>query len=79
MPYPFEDETDIAQPEKALEKAAARLAMTADGVLLFTHLRKRTIERPTGPDAGFGSLLHLEGQRSLVHYIESLAERGRKE
>lgn len=79
MTYPFEDGTEIAQPVKELEKATARLAMTADGALLLAHLRKRTIERPTGPDAGFGSLLHLEGQRSLVHYIESLAERGRKE
>ena len=60
-----------------LEQIYARTFSGASGKRVLEHLRKITIERALGPDADDAHLRFIEGQRSLVHQIESLVLRGR--
>jgi len=60
-----------------IEKSYVRAFGTADGARVLAHLRAITIERFLGPDASPAQLRTLEGQRAIVHQIESLIERGK--
>ena len=60
-----------------IEKSYARAFSTPDGQKVLAHLRSITIERFLGPDATPAVLRTLEGQRAIVHQIESLIERGK--
>ncbi|MEQ9811422.1 MAG: hypothetical protein RLO50_01475 [Azospirillaceae bacterium] len=62
----------------AASRAAARLFATPDGLLLLAHLRRLTVERVLGPDAGDAALRFLEGQRALVRRLETLIATGRE-
>lgn len=64
---------------RSLERDAARLLATPEGDRLFRHLDALTRHRVLGPEAGDAALRHLEGQRQLVAYLESLAQRGRED
>lgn len=55
----------------------ARTFATTSGKEVLKHLRKITIERVLGPNATDAELRSLEAQRSLVHQIENLIERGK--
>ncbi len=60
-----------------IEKNYARAFATHDGAMVLEHLRKITIERTLGPNASDAELRTLEGQRSLVHQIETMISRGK--
>ncbi|MFC7334733.1 hypothetical protein [Rhodocista pekingensis] len=68
-----------APPVESLElaRACARLFAGSDGQRLLAHLRRLTLGRALGPEAGDAALRHLEGQRALVLHLETLAARGR--
>ena len=71
---------DHAIDESALDElaqAAARCLRGADGQRLLAHLRAITIERHLAPECSGRTLRHLEGQRHLVAYLDSLRQRGR--
>ncbi|MFM2045896.1 MAG: hypothetical protein RLY86_4472 [Pseudomonadota bacterium] len=57
----------------AVARAATRIFATADGALLLAHLRRITLNRALGPQAGDAALRMLEGQRALVLMLEGLA------
>lgn len=54
----------------------ARTFGSEAGCQVMRHLRSITVNRVIGPDASDALLRHLEGQRQLIHYIATLAERG---
>lgn len=56
--------------------AYVRTFRSEAGCQVMRHLRAITMDRVVGPDASDAILRHLEGQRQLVNYIASLAERG---
>ena len=60
-----------------MEIIYARTFNTPHGRKVIEHLRSITIERFLGADATEAQLRSLESQRSLVHKIESLIERGK--
>ncbi|MBR5625525.1 MAG: hypothetical protein IKW67_01980 [Alphaproteobacteria bacterium] len=60
-----------------IEQSYARTFGTASGKRVLEHLRQITIERALGPDVSDSQLRFVEGQRSLIHQIESLVSRGR--
>ncbi|MCW5773668.1 MAG: hypothetical protein KIT16_18645 [Rhodospirillaceae bacterium] len=66
---------DPTAPE--LGRVFARCFGTADGQAVLQHLLDLTLRRALGPEAGDAQLRHLEGQRQLVVYVQSLAARGR--
>lgn len=59
------------------EKNFTRCFSTTAGAAVLAHLRKITIERYLGSNATDAELRTIEGQRSLVHHIETLIERGK--
>lgn len=60
-----------------LARHFARCFATPDGAAALQHLGDITLRRALGPDASDAQLRHLEGQRQLVVYVQSLAARGR--
>ncbi len=60
------------------EHAFAKTFAGPFGEMVLSHLRKITIERTLGPNATDAELRTIEGQRALVHVIETLILRGRK-
>lgn len=63
-----------APPDPAeLQRACVRLFATPDGRLLMAHLRRTTLDRALGPQAGDAALRMLEGQRSLVLSLLALS------
>lgn len=60
-----------------IEKNYARAFSTSDGAAVLSHLRQITVERALGAAASDAELRTLEGQRTLVHMIETLIRRGR--
>ncbi len=65
------------RPDAAeLALIAARCFQSGDGRRVLAYLRSITLERTLGPGAGDAQLRHLEGQRQLVHHIQTLIERG---
>ncbi len=62
---------------KEIELNYARCFGTAAGAAVLAHLRRITIERALGPDATDAQLRGLEAQRTLVHQIENMIERGK--
>jgi hypothetical protein len=56
----------------------ARLFRGEDGARALAHLKAITQERHLGPEASIARLRHLEGQRHLVHHIQSLVRLGRE-
>ena len=61
----------------SLPALAARCFRGRDGQALLAYLRRVTVERCLGPEAPEALLRHLEGQRQLVKYIESLVAEGK--
>ena len=60
-----------------LSLIAARCFQGNDGRRMLAYLRTITLGRTLGPGADDAHLRHLEGQRQLVHHIQTLIERGR--
>ncbi|MCK5777849.1 MAG: hypothetical protein KAH11_03595 [Rhodospirillales bacterium] len=69
--------TDPKPDPAELALIAARCFQGADGRRMLAYLRAITLERTLGPGADDAHLRHLEGQRQLVHHIQTLIERGR--
>ena len=65
-------------PTPDIEKYYARVFKSPDGKIVLSHLRQITIERVLGADASDALLRTIEGQRTLVHQIEQLIQRGDK-
>ncbi len=74
---PVPSDPDPATRER-IEKAFARAFAGNDGGLVLGYLRALTIERVLGSQSSDAALRQIEGQRQLVHTIESLIERGVK-
>jgi hypothetical protein len=75
-------EAGDARPEaeaQDLARQMARVFSTGDGPRVLAHLRAMTLERCLGPDAKAKALRHLEGQRQLVLYIQSMVKRAERE
>jgi len=70
-------ETVASLPRNELTALAARCFRGRDGSRLIGHLRALTLERALGPAAPEAQLRHLEGQRQLVRYLETLVAEGR--
>ncbi len=62
--------------KREIEKNYTRCFCTTAGAEVLRHLREITIERFLGPNATDAELRALEGQRALVHQIETLVKRG---
>lgn len=60
-----------------LTRSFTRTFLGRDGIRVMAHLRSITKERALGPEVPASVLRYLEGQRSLVAYIERLILRGR--
>ncbi len=60
-----------------IEQNFARTFSNADGAAVLAHLRRITVERALHPNATDAELRHIEGQRALVHMIETLITRGK--
>lgn len=63
--------------KREIEKNYTRCFCTSAGAVVLKHLREITIERFLGANATESELRTLEGQRTLVHQIETLTERGK--
>lgn len=59
--------------EADMRKIFFRCFATRDGRAVLTFLRQQTVERSLSADIRPEELFYLEGQRSLVKYIERLA------
>ncbi|MCB1972587.1 MAG: hypothetical protein H6844_05585 [Alphaproteobacteria bacterium] len=68
----FEPAVD-ASGDSALPDVFVRAFASDAGRQVLSHLRRATIERRLPPDAPESLLRFVEGQRSLVARIESLA------
>jgi len=62
---------------KDTERNYTRCFNNPAGAAVLKHLREITIERFLGSNATDAELRALEGQRTLVHQIEMLIERGK--
>lgn len=73
----FEPESSMSKgaDDNELALAFARCFRGADGALVLGHLRQMILDRRLGPRASDAELRFLEGQRSVVAYIVSMAER----
>jgi hypothetical protein len=60
-----------------IELAYAKTFAGNSGQRVLAHMRKITIERVLGANATDAELRGLEAQRSLVHQIENLINRGK--
>lgn len=56
-----------------------RLFNTAAGAQVLEHLKSITSGRVLGPSATDSELRFLEGERYLVHQIETLIKQGREQ
>lgn len=66
---------DTAQlSDEEIRRSFARCFKSREGQIVLSHLRRLTLERYFGPEVSSDVLRHLEGQRHLVGYIQSLAE-----
>lgn len=71
---PTEEERRAAAEARANAEMAKLCAAVLGGGLgreLLAALRRRTKDRVFGPDASASALFHLEGQRQLVHALET--------
>lgn len=75
-PWTGIDPDPAPETEDRLAAACARLFASADGHLLLSHLTRTTLTTSPGPDVTEARLRHLEGQRTLVLTLRSLAIRG---
>lgn len=55
-----------------IKTAFAKCFRTKEGQIVLSFLKRITVERYLGPDCTVGELRHLEGQRHLVNYINTL-------
>jgi len=67
---------DAEEPWSTVAAIAARCFRGQDGVRLLVHLRQLTVERSVAPDICEAQLRHLEGQRHLVRYLETMIKIG---
>ncbi|TWA70716.1 hypothetical protein FBZ84_102266 [Azospirillum baldaniorum] len=71
---PSDEERRAAAEARAnaeMARLCAAVFATGQGRELLAALRRRTKDRVLGPDASASALFHLEGQRQLVHAIET--------
>jgi len=62
--------------QRELAVAAAHCLSGPEGTRVMTHLKQMTRERHLSADCSNRVLRHLEGQRFLVTYLETLVQRG---
>ncbi|MBP2290725.1 Bbp19 family protein [Azospirillum rugosum] len=71
---PSEEERRAAAEARAnaeMARLCAAVFGTGQGRELLAALRRRTKDRVLGPDATVSALFHIEGQRQLVHALET--------
>lgn len=73
---PAPGEAEMFIDGDSLAALAARCFRSADGKRFLGVLRRMTVERSLGPNAPEPLLRHLEGQRQLVKYMETLVAEG---
>ena len=73
IPVPADPDPETRQ---RIATAFARCFGGADGGLVLGYLRAMTIERVLGAQASDAALRQLEGQRQLIHSIETMIDRG---
>lgn len=56
-----------------------RIFNSTDGKCVLNYLKKITIERILPPNATDNELRFLEGQRFLIHQIETLINQGKEQ
>ena len=61
-----------------LAQCALRLFSSHDGQRLLDHLERSFLLRRVPPQTSDQELRHVEGQRSLVAYLQSLVARGKR-
>ncbi|CCQ72345.1 hypothetical protein [Magnetospira sp. QH-2] len=64
--------------QQDLALACARCFTSRDGQRVLAHLKAITIDRPLGPGVDAATLRHMEGQRHLVAYLQTLVQRGQQ-
>jgi len=70
------DDDGKGAENRELAVAAARCLSGSEGNRLMKHLRHMTRERLLAADCSNRVLRHLEGQRFVVAYLETLIQRG---
>lgn len=77
--FPWTDAEEAAgNAGNQLAVAFTRAFATDAGQQVLAHLRAITVERALPPDTHDAALRHIEGQRHLVKYMETLIERGKE-
>lgn len=73
----FERARPASESMDDLCRCAAMSFGTPQGRLLLAHLQRTFLDRRVPPTASDAELRHVEGQRSVVHHLLQLLERGR--
>lgn len=74
-----EQQAKIEAERRRVKLLFARVFGTPDGLEVLALLRSSTIEKMTDPNISERALSHLEGQRQLVHVIETWTAHGREQ
>jgi hypothetical protein len=74
----FEGSPRPAEAGPDLRDAAVSCLGSPAGQLVLTHLRRLFLERRLAPTASDAELRHVEGQRSVVAYLQALLDRARE-
>ncbi|MFO1073593.1 MAG: hypothetical protein U1E17_13145 [Geminicoccaceae bacterium] len=75
----FQPQAPAREPADAPARHALVCLGTPAGRALLDHLRHSFLDRRIPPTASDAELWHAEGQRSVVHHLLLLLERGRGE
>ena len=78
MPSPFDGVVRSAEMDAEINKLFAKLFAGKRGELALSYLRGLTKDMVLGDGLNTTQLIHLEGQRFIVHLIERRAEHGRR-
>lgn len=68
---------EVETEDHELCRSFARCFKDADGDLVVRHLKRIFLDRRLGASASDAELRYVEGQRSAIAHIISMAERGR--
>lgn len=73
----FEPSIRAAEPSDVVCRAFRACFAGPHGEAALTHLRRVFLDRRLPPAASDAELRHVEGQRSVVAYVQALIERAR--
>lgn len=75
----FEPEVRATEPGEAVCRAFHACFAGPQGEAALAHLRRVFLDRRLPPAASDAELRHVEGQRSVVAYVQALIERAARE